>query len=79
MPFRSFRLQDIERHRSAAHARAADGKLGDHDGQAENGEEDEIDQHERRAAIHSRDVREAPDVAEADGAAGRDQDEAQPR
>ena len=79
MPFRPRRLEHIERHRRAAHARASHGELRHHDGQPEDCEEDKIDEHERRPAVHPRDIREAPDIAEPDGTAGRDQDEAQPR
>lgn len=79
MPLRSLRLEHVERHGCTADARASDGKLCDHDGQAEDGQEDEIDEHERGAAILACDVREAPDIAESDGTARRDQDEAQAR
>lgn len=46
VPFRPLRFQHIEGHRGTAHARAADGELRDHDGQAEDGQEYQINQNE---------------------------------
>ena len=39
--------------------------------------EQQVDEHEGCTAILAGDVRKAPDVAQTDGASGRDQDEAQ--
>lgn len=49
------------------------------DRQAEDDEEEQVDQHERRAAVLSRDVGEPPDVADPDGAARRDRSGRPPR
>ena len=58
-------------------ARAADGQLhrqhgNAHDEQAQNVKENKI-----AAAVFARHIGEAPDIADADGAAGTDQDEPQ--
>ena len=70
-------LQDVEGLGGRTLGGAADGELHDHDGQTQNDEEDEIHQDEGRAAVFTGDVGEAPHVAQADGAAGRDEDEAE--
>ena len=46
MPLRPLRLEHVERHGRAADTRAPDSKLRDHDGQAEDGQEHEIDEYE---------------------------------
>lgn len=58
-------LQDIEGLGGRTLGGAADGELHDHDGQAQNDEEDEIHQDEGRAAVFAGDVGEAPHVAQA--------------
>ena len=75
----SRRLQRVERRRRALLAGTAHGELHHHDGQAQDDEEYEVHQHERRAAVFARDVGEAPHVAQTDGAPRGNQDEAQTR
>ena len=59
--------------------RPAHGELHHHDGQAQDDEEHEVHQHERRAAVLSGNIGEAPYVADADGTPGRNEQKAQPR
>ena len=66
-------LEDVKGECRALLARTADGKLHDHDGQAENHEENQVQQHEGCSSVLTRDVWKAPDVANADGAACRDE------
>ena len=77
MPLRALRLQRIKRHRRTADTRAAHGKLRNHDGQTQDGQEYQLNQHERRATVLTRDIRETPNVAKADSTASRHQDKAQ--
>ena len=56
---------------------AAHRKFHSHDGQAQNDQEDQIKQYECAAAALSGDIREFPDVSDADGTACRQQNEAQ--
>ena len=79
VPFGALGLEHVERAGRALLAGAADRELHHHDRQAEDDEEEQVDQHERRAAVLSRDVGEPPDVADPDGAARRNQQEAEPR
>ena len=59
-------------------ARASDEDLGHHDRDADQGNAEKIDQDKEAAAVLARDVRELPDVAQADRRAGRRQHEPQP-
>ena len=63
--------------RAADFCRAAHRKLHHEDGDAEHHQKDQVHEHESGAAVLARDVRETPDVAQAAGAAGRNEDEAQ--
>ena len=73
----TLRLKDVERLSAAFLARATDGEFHDHDRQAQDNQKDEIQQHERAAAVFARNVWETPDVAQTDSAARGDEDEAQ--
>ena len=77
MPFLARTLQHVEGAGDAALTAAADGKLRRHDGDAEQDEEQNVDQHKKCAAIRAGDDVEAIDIAQADGAASGNQDEAQ--
>ena len=77
VPVSARRLQHVEGPGDGALGAAAHGELHDHDGQSQDHQEDEVHDEEGRAAVLAGDVGEAPDVAEADGAAGGDEDEPQ--
>ena len=79
MPFRAFRLQYVKRFGCTADAGTAYGKFSYHDGQSQEQQEAQIDKYERSAAVQTGNVRETPYVAQADGAACRDQDKSKPR
>ena len=66
----------ISAHRALAGG-AAHRKFHSHDGQTQNDQEDQIKQYECAAAVLSGDIREFPDVSDADGTACRQQNEAQ--
>ena len=68
MPERPLGFQLAERQADALLGGPAHGELHHHDGQAE---KNEIDEDESRPTVGSGDEGEAPDVAKADGAAGR--------
>ena len=70
-------FEHIERLRAAFLAGTAHGELHHHDGQAQNDQEDQIEQHERAAAVFAGDIGETPHVSKADGAACGHQNEAQ--
>ena len=70
-------LQDVEGLGGRTLGGAADGELHDHDGQSQDDEENEVKHNEGRPAVLAGDVGEAPHVAQADGAAGRNEDEAE--
>ena len=74
VPFRALGFQSIVGEGGAPSGRAADGELRRHDRDAEDDEEEEVDEHEDGAAVLPADVRELPDVADADGAARGHQD-----
>ena len=71
--FEIFVRQDGTLFASAAHGQLHRQHRHAHDEQA-----DQIDEDEKAAAVFAGDIREAPDVADADGAAGADEQEAQP-
>ena len=71
MPERPLGFQLAERQADALLGGPAHGELHHHNGKAENDEKNEIDEDESRPTVGSGDEGEAPDVAEADGAAGR--------
>ena len=71
MPARTFGLQLLQGRAQISLRRPAHGELHHHNGKAENDEKNEIDEDESRPTVGSGDEGEAPDVAEADGAAGR--------
>lgn len=75
MPFRPRRLQLVEAARDALLACAPHGELHNQDGQREHHEEQQVHEHERRAAVLSRYIGEAPHVPQPDGAPCADQDE----
>ena len=52
------------------------GKLHGHNRQTQQNQESQIDQHENSAAILSGDVGEFPNIADADGTAGTEENEA---
>ena len=79
MPFGAFGLQNVVASRAAFLARAAHGIFHDQDGQAENHQEHQVEQHKRRAAIFAAYIRETPYVAKANGASGRNKNEADAR
>ena len=74
VPFGSLRFEDVIGAGGTSLRAAADRKLGGQDGDAEDDQEQKVDEHEDGAAVLPADVRELPDVADADRAAGRDQD-----
>ncbi len=74
VPFRSFRFEDVVGAGGTSLRAAADGELGGQDRDAEDDQEQKIDEHEDGAAVLPANVRELPDVADADGTSGRDQD-----
>ena len=78
VPLAPLGLQDLKGGQDALPAGPAHGKLHGHDGQAHDDQEQQIDQHKGRAAVLPHDVGEPPDVAQADGAPGRDEHKAQP-
>ena len=61
-------LQNVKRMRRAFLTRPPNSEFHNHDGQAQNDEEDEIEQHEGSSAIFSDDIRESPYVAQANRA-----------
>ena len=77
MPFGPFRFQDVEGFGRTVHAGTADCEFGHHDRQPEDGQKDEVEQNEGRAAVFARYEWKAPYVAETDGTARRYEDEAQ--
>ncbi len=77
MPPRAGGFEHVEAARDALPARAADGEFHDQQRKAEHHEEQDVDEHECRAAVLPCDIGEAPDVAQADGAACADEDEAE--
>ena len=79
MPFGARRLQHAEADRAAFAGRPAHGELHGHDGQAQHDQEKQVNKHERRAAVLSGNIGEAPYVADADGTPGRNEQKAQPR
>ena len=78
VPLGALWLQLLEGAQDALLAGPAHGELHDHDGQAHDDQEKQVHQHQGSAAVLAHDVGETPHIAQADGAAGRDQDEAQP-
>ena len=77
MPLAPARLKRIEAARRGAVARASHGKLHHQQGQTQDHQEQDNEQHECGAAVLARDVGETPDVAQADGAAGADEQKTQ--
>ena len=77
VPVGAGRLQLVEGPGDGALRAAAHRELHDQDGKSQHHEEQQVHDEEGRAAVLAGDVGEAPDVAEADGAAGRDEDEAE--
>ena len=75
MPFRARRLKDIVAARDGALACTAGGELHDEGRKREDGQEHQVHDHKRRAAVLARDIGESPHVAQADGAARAHQDE----
>ncbi len=69
----------LERAHHALLRRAPDQDLGHHDRQADGGDAHQVDQHERAAVVLPGDEGELPQVAEADGAPGGREDEADAR
>ena len=78
VPAGARRFQNFEASGSAAAAAPADGKFADHHRDAHDQQEHQINQDEGGSAELAAQVREFPHVPDADGAAGTDQDEAQP-
>ena len=74
VPFGALRFEDVIGAGGTSLRAAADGELGGQDRDAEDDEEQKVDEHEDGAAVLPADVRELPDVADADRAAGRDED-----
>ena len=79
MPFGALGLQNVVASRAAFLARTAHGIFHNQDRQAENYQKHQVKQHERRAAIFAAYIWEAPDVAKANGASGRNKNEADAR
>ena len=69
VPLRALGLQRFISKHSAFFAGASDGKLHRQNRNAHDQQADQIDQHEQTAAIQTGDIRETPDIADADGAA----------
>ena len=78
VPLGPFGLQLLEGAEDALLAGPAHRKLHDHDGKTHNDQEKQIHQHKGRAAVLANDIGKAPDIAQSDGTAGRNQDESQP-
>ena len=70
VPFGAFGLKEMEASGSGFAACAADCKFHNHDGQSQDYQEQKIDQYEGSTAVLACDVREAPYITDADGAAG---------
>ena len=79
MPLAANRLKHVKRTSARLLAATTDRKLHSHDGQAQDNHEHQVHEDEGRAAILARNVREAPDVSQANGASSADKDEPQPR
>ena len=77
MPFLARLFQHAIGQHRAFPAGAAHGKLHGHDRQPQKQQKQDIKQHEGRAAVLSRKIRELPHVSDADGTARREQDKAQ--
>lgn len=77
VPVSARRLQHVEGAGDGALGTAAHSELHDHDGQAQDHQKDQVHDEEGRASVLAGDVGEAPDVAEAYGAASGDEDEPQ--
>ena len=73
------RLQGVEGQGGGLLAGTTHRELHHHDRQAQNHKEQQVEQDERRTAVLAGDVGEAPDVAQADGATCRNENEAQAR
>ena len=70
MPFGALWLQDVEASGGGFAAGAAYGKFHRHDGHTQDDQKDQVDQDEGCSAVFAGDIRKAPYVAEANGAAG---------
>ncbi len=77
VPARAGRFQDVEAPCRAAAAAPADGEFADHDGDPHDQQEDQIDEDEGGTAELAAQVREFPDIADPDGTAGGNEDEAE--
>ena len=77
MPVGAGGLQPLEGQGDAPLAGPAHGQLHHHDGQTQNDQKQQIQQHKSRSAIFPCDIGKAPHVAQADGAARRDEHKAQ--
>ena len=77
VPFLAGLFEIFVRQYGALFARAAHGQLHRQHRHAHHEQADQIDEDEKAAAVFAGDIREAPDVADADGAAGADEQEAQ--
>ena len=75
VPLGAFRLQRFVGFYRAVVPGAAHGQLHGHNRDAHDDQADEIKQHKVSAAVLAGDIGEAPDIADADGAAGTDQQE----
>ena len=78
VPLAALRFQRPVSDDSAALACPADGQLHDEHRRAHDDQKQQVEQHKHAAAVLSRHEGEAPDVADADGAARAHQQEAQP-
>ena len=70
VPSGVFRFQNVEASRCRSAAGTAYGKFHDHDGKPKNNKRNQIDDHEGRASVFSRDIGKAPYISKSDGAAG---------
>ena len=79
VPFGALGLERVVAAGDALLAGATGGELHHQDRQAEDEKEHQVHKDERAATVLTGDIGEAPDVAQADGAACAHQDEAEPR
>ena len=78
VPFLAGLFEGLIRQHGALFARAAHGQLHRENRDAHDEQADEVDKHKKAAAIFARHIRKPPDVANADGAPGADEQKAQP-
>ena len=77
VPFLARLLQRLVAQHSALAGGAANGQLHGEDGHAHDDEKEQIEQNKDAAAVLAGDKRKFPDIADADGAAGADQNKAE--